>query len=159
MAKQQKQSERLKVSTQQMGSILGVTDRRVRQLESEGLLVKIDRDVYDLGQSVQTYIQHKNEMLNDSDELNLRKARTGLIKVRRKKLELELSHLEANTHSSDDIESAMNEMLDTFRQITLKIPEKVAPEVVNIKELEPIKLVIKNHVFDALQEMSKYSPS
>jgi phage terminase Nu1 subunit (DNA packaging protein) len=49
----------MRVSSADLALVLGVTDRRVRQLENAGVLRKLEHGEWDLAESVQSYLRHK----------------------------------------------------------------------------------------------------
>ncbi|MDQ0352484.1 phage terminase Nu1 subunit (DNA packaging protein) [Alkalibacillus filiformis] len=147
------------MTTKQMADILGLSDRRIRQLENEGVLVKVAHGKFDLTQSVQTYIESLRERYSSAEYLNLKREQAMHEKAKRQKTELELQFLQADTHHSQDIELAMNAMVESFKSRSLLIPGTAAERVQHLKELEPIKEVIKEEVYEALQDLSEYNPS
>lgn len=145
-------------TTKEMSEILGLSDRRIRQLAEEGSLVRVGHGKFDLPASIQTYIESIKERSKSSEELDLNKERTLLTRANRQKVELELKIMKGELHRSEDVESVMNDMLSSFRAQMLVLPNKIAPLVLGQTELESVKSIIKKHIFDALQELSDYDP-
>ena len=52
----------------------------------------------------------------------------------------------------------MNDMLGAFRARILSIPSKFSPQLVGLTEIPPIKVVLKQAVHEALEELSDYDP-
>lgn len=159
MANTEKDGLKKIVSTKEISEILGLTDRRIRQLESEGSLVKISRGKFDLPASIQKYIETIKEQSISDDELDLTKEKTLLTRANRMKVEMELKIIQGEVHRSEDVEKVMNDMLSSFRAQLLVIPGKAAPRLVGQTEIEPIKSILKNFIHEALQELSDYNPS
>lgn len=147
------------VSTKELAEILGLSDRRVRQLENEGSLVKIGRGKFDLAASIQKYIDTIKERSLSDDEIDLNKEKTLLTRANRMMAEMELKIIQGEVHRSEDIEKVMNDMLSSFRAQLLVIPGKAAPRLIDQTEIEPIKAILKNYIFEALQELSEYDPT
>jgi phage terminase Nu1 subunit (DNA packaging protein) len=147
------------VSTAEISEILGLSDRRIRQLEKENALVKIKRGKYDLKASVQRYIEYiKEQAQQTEEELNLTKEKTLLTRANRQKVELELQIMRGELHRSEDVRRVMNDMLGAFRARILAIPSKVAPRLIAQTNAAVIQNIIKNEVYEALQELSEYDP-
>jgi phage terminase Nu1 subunit (DNA packaging protein) len=147
------------VSTAEISEILGLSDRRIRQLEKEGALVKIRRGKYDLKASVQRYIEYiKEQAEKTEEELNLTKEKTLLTRANRQKVELELQIMQGELHRSEDVRRVMNNMLGAFRARVLAIPSKAAPQLLAQTDLAVVQDIIKKEVYEALQELSEYDP-
>jgi phage terminase Nu1 subunit (DNA packaging protein) len=146
------------VTTKELSEILGLSDRRIRQLENEGSLVKITHGKFDLPQSIQKYIQVIKEQSESDEEIDLTTERTLLTRANRQKVELELKIMQGELHRSEDIEQVMNDMLGTSRARLLGIPGKIASKLIALTEVEVIKNIIKTEIYEALQELSDYDP-
>jgi phage terminase Nu1 subunit (DNA packaging protein) len=147
------------VSTAEISEILGLSDRRIRQLEKENALVKIKRGKYDLKASIQRYIEYiKEQAQQTEEELNLTKEKTLLTRANRQKVELELQIMRGELHRSEDVKRVMNDMLGAFRARILAIPSKVAPRLIAQTNAAVIQNIVKNEVYEALQELSEYDP-
>jgi phage terminase Nu1 subunit (DNA packaging protein) len=147
------------VSTAEISEILGLSDRRIRQLEKEGALVKIRRGKYDLKASVQRYIEYiKEQAEKTEEELDLTREKTLLTRANRQKVELELQIMRGELHRSEDVRRVMNNMLGAFRARVLAIPSKTAPQLLAQTDLAVVQDIIKKEVYEALQELSEYDP-
>ena len=147
------------VSTAEISEILGLSDRRIRQLEKEDALVKISRGKYDLKASVQRYIEYiKEQAQKTEEELDLTKEKTLLTRANRQKVELELQIMRGELHRSEDVRRVMNNMLAAFRARVLAIPSKTAPRLLAQTDLAVVQDIIKKEVYEALQELSEYDP-
>lgn len=147
------------VSTKEISEILGLSDRRIRQLEKEGALVKIGHGKFDLKASVQKYIEFiKEQAKKTEEELNLTKEKTLLTRANRQKVELELQIMRGELHRSEDVRRVMNDMLTAFRARCLAIPSKAAPRLQAQTDVAVIQDIIKKEVYEALTELSDYNP-
>lgn len=75
----------LTVTASELGDVLDLTDRRIRQLAEEGVFQRESRGRYPLAASVQAYIAAQEN--DESDEL--RRERISLMKAQRRRLELD----------------------------------------------------------------------
>jgi phage terminase Nu1 subunit (DNA packaging protein) len=147
------------VTTAEISEIFGLSDRRVQQLVKEGALVKVSRGKYDLKASVQRYIEYiKEQAEKTEEELDQTREKTLLIRANRQKVELELQIMRGELHRSEDVRRVMNDMLGAFRARVLAIPSKVAPRLIAQTNAAVIQNIIKNEVYEALQELSEYDP-
>lgn len=155
-----KNKENWLVTTSELSEILGVTDRRIRQLVKEGAVSRIDHGKFDLPKTIQQYIawigmkkEQKNEQTNE-----YRREKSLLVRANRQKAELELKKIERDLHKAEDVRQVMNHMNGVFRARCLKIPQNVAPKIVGNKELPIVQEIIKKEVYEALTELSNYDP-
>jgi phage terminase Nu1 subunit (DNA packaging protein) len=147
------------VTTAEISEIFGLSDRRVQQLVKEGALVKVSRGKYDLKASVQRYIEYiKEQAQKTEEELDLTKEKTLLTRANRQKVELELQIMRGELHRSEDVRRVMNDMLGAFRARILAIPSKVAPRLIAQTNAAVIQNIVRNEVYEALQELSEYDP-
>ncbi|GEA17753.1 hypothetical protein [Moorella sp. E306M] len=146
-------------STSELAEILGLTDRRIRQLEQAGIISKLSRGKFDLAASVKQYIAWIKASSTESDEeLDLKKEKTLLTRANRQKVELELQIMRGELHRSEDVRRVMNDMLGAFRARCLAIPTKAAPRLQGQTDLAVIQDIIKKEVYEALMELSDYDP-
>lgn len=75
----------LTVTASELGDVLDLTDRRVRQLAEEGIFERASRGKYPLASSVQAYITAQEA--DESDEL--RKEKIALMRAQRRRIELD----------------------------------------------------------------------
>lgn len=150
------------VSSAVLQSILGLTDRRVRQLAQEGTIVRVSRGKYSLVSSVQnyvTYIKTTKETAETPKKLDYEDERALHERIKREKSELTLKLMKGELHKTEDVERVMNDMLTNFRSKVLSIPSKVAPRLIYKDDVNNIQDTIEIEVVEALQELSEYDPS
>ena len=147
-------------STSELAEILGLSDRRIRQLEQQGVISKIGRGKFNLAQAVQQYITwiKSQAAAKSEEELDLKKEKTLLTRAQRQKAELELQIMRGELHRAEDVERVMNDMLGAFRARCLTIPIKAAPRIQGETDIVTIQEVIKKEVYEALSELSEYDP-
>lgn len=150
------------VSSAVMASLLSVTDRRIRDLAQEGILVRVKRGRYDLAQSIKNYILHlktNNDIKEVKDEnLDWDKERALHEIIKREKTELQVKVMKGELHYSEDVEKVMTDMIITFRNKIMSIGSKIAPMVIARTDLNSIEDIITNECVSALEELSEYDP-
>ena len=153
------------ISSRALGTLLGLTSERIRQLEDEGMFTSITKSgkkYFDLTPSVTAYIDHLRakasldvpEMLQMSIEkeqadLRYKKARAG-------KMELELAELEGQMHRAEDVEIVVTDILAKIRGAILALPGRLAVDTANAKTAAEASAIIKAVVDDTLNELSEY---
>lgn len=146
------------VTSSEIAEILGVTERRIRQLTNDGALAKIARGKYDLPASIKAYIDYRIKTEMPEEELDKQREGALLLRAKRMKAELELKRMEGKMHAAEDVETVMNKMLANFRSRLIILPHKVAPQLQMEEDVNVIKDKIKKEVYEALQELSEYEP-
>ena len=146
-------------TTSELAEVMGLSGRRIRQLEKEGVFPKVARGRWDIAQVMQGYVSCiKAQAAKSGEELDLTQERTLLTRANRKKAELELQIMKGELHRSEDVEWVMNDMLGAFRARCLTIPSKTAPRLQGQTELAVIQNIIKKEIYEALLELSDYDP-
>lgn len=153
------EQDRWMVGTSELAEIMGLTDRRIRQLEQAEIIHKVSRGRFHLPTVIQEYVRWLKGQAAESDEkIDLTKEKTLLTRANRLKAELELQIMRGELHRSEDVRRVMNDMLGAFRARCLSIPTKVAPRVVGQTDLAVVQDLIKREVHEALLELSDYDP-
>ncbi|BBK75992.1 hypothetical protein [Clostridium butyricum] len=157
--------EKVTVSSTVLSNLFGLTTRRIRQLENEGVIQKIARGKYSLQDNIKSYITY----IKASADLKENKTEAGKIdydeehalleRRKREKIELELAAMRGTMHYSEDVERVMNDMLSNFKAKILALPSRAAPRLITLSTIADIQEILQNEVLDALNEMSKYNPN
>lgn len=152
--------EQVTVSSTVLSNLFGLTTRRIRQLENEGVIQKIARGKYSLQDNIKSYITY----IKASADLKENKTEEGKIdydeehalleRRKREKMELELAAMRGTMHYSEDVERVMNDMLSNFKAKILALPSRAAPRLITLSTIADIQEVLQNEVLDALNEMS-----
>ena len=146
------------VSAKELGEILGITDRRVYQLEKETKL--FSRGIsgkFEVVECVEKYYRQK--LIPDEDKLNYDKEHTLLEKAKREKAELQLSKMKNELHQSEIVENVLSGMIITCRNRLISIPQKLAPQLIGLKNISKISEIIDIEIRSALCELSEYDPA
>jgi phage terminase Nu1 subunit (DNA packaging protein) len=151
------------VNTDVLADLFGFTRQRINQLAKEGILEKQAAGRYPLKKNVQRYIDYLRTGRGGSEsedaEAKLTEEKFLHEKAKREIAELKLARLRNQLHSAADVELVLTNMLVTFRNRILGIPDKVAPKVIGITNLSEISDVINTELLQALTELSEYDPS
>ena len=138
MAKQESESAKvtdidsLTVSAAVLGNIFGVTDRRIRQMAEEGIIVRVAKGRYNLVESVKNYILSLKLAVdsagndNPDGELNFEEEKALHERVKRHISEMKLQTMKGELHKAENVKRVMTDMLSAFKTRVLNIPAKVA---------------------------------
>lgn len=170
MAKQETESAKvtdidsLTVSAAVLGNIFGVTDRRIRQMAEEGIIVRAAKGRYNLVDSLKNYILSlklavdSNDSDNPDGELNFEEEKALHERVKRHISEMKLQTMKGELHKADDVRHVMTDMLSLFKTRMMNIPAKVAP-VLEDRDAGYIKERLTSEVTEALNELKDYNPA
>ena len=170
MAKQETESAKvtdidsLTVSAAVLGNIFGVTDRRIRQMTEEGIIVRAAKGRYNLVDSLKNYILSlklavdSNDSDNPDGELNFEEEKALHERVKRHISEMKLQTMKGELHKADDVRHVMTDMLSSFKTRMMNIPAKVAP-VLEDRDAGYIKERLTSEVTEALNELKDYNPA
>ena len=170
MAKQETESAKvtdidsLTVSAAVLGNIFGVTDRRIRQMAEEGIIVRAAKGRYNLVDSLKNYILSlklavdSNDSDNPDGELNFEEEKALHERVKRHISEMKLQTMKGELHKADDVRHVMTDMLSSFKIRLMNSPAKVAP-VLEDRDAGYIKERLTSEVTEALNELKDYNPA
>lgn len=170
MAKQETESAKvtdidsLTVSAAVLGNIFGVTDRRIRQMAEEGIIVRAAKGRYNLVDSLKNYILSlklavdSNDSDNPDGELNFEEEKALHERVKRHISEMKLQTMKGELHKADDVRHVMTDMLSSFKTRMMNIPAKVAP-VLEDRDAGYIKERLTSEVTEVLNELKDYNPA
>lgn len=153
----------LTVSAAVLGNIFGVTDRRVRQMAEEGIIVRAAKGRYNLVESLKNYILSlklaaEGATADSPDgEIDIDEEKALHERVKRHISELKYQTMKGELHKADDVERVMTDMLAAFKTRIMNIPSKVAP-VLEDRDAGYIKDRLTTEVVEALNELKDYDP-
>lgn len=149
------------VSAAVLGDMFGVTDRRIRQMAEEGIVVRAAKGRYKLVDSVKNYLltlklaaEGVGVELADG-EINLEEEKGIHERVKRHISELRLQIMKGELHKAEDVEAVMTDMLASFKTRVMNIPSKTAPILEN-RDAAFIKERLTSEVTEALNELKDY---
>lgn len=152
------------VSAKVIANIIGVGERRVRQLADEGILIRSSQGRYLLNDSLHSYIlmlkvenDGKTEYADDGDEVSFDKEKAYHERASRHMAELKLAKMKGEVHESKNVQSVMTDMLMNFKTKCLGIPSKIAP-ILESKSKTYILDYMRNEMNQLLEELTDYSP-
>jgi phage terminase Nu1 subunit (DNA packaging protein) len=88
-------------------------------------------------------------------ELDLQQERAKLAEKQRRKLELQIAEMEGRLIPAEDVEQRWSKLAFACRAKLLSIPTRLAPEIVNCKNLAQAQAMLTDLVHEALTELSQ----
>lgn len=158
-------NQKMDVNQKELAAILGITDRRVRQLKNEfglfvrGMTAEKKTKNYCLEKCVPEYINYKLEAeVQQGTSYNKEKEQAEHEQIKKKISILKLRKLKRELHEADDVEEFLTDMLVNFKSRLLSVPQKVAPLIVSEDDVNVILDILEREIFQALEELSEYDP-
>lgn len=152
------------VNSATLEKIIGVSDRRIRQLAEEGIVIRAAKGRYKLKDSIMNYILTLKVAMeaagtdSPDGELDLEEEKAIHERVKRHISELKLQVMKGELHRSGDVERVMTDMLVSIRARLLAMPTKLAPLLVARNDVGYIRTALNREVLDALNELKDYNP-
>ena len=148
------------VNQKQLASILGISARRVRQLQEEGFFEFAGAGKgYALEKCVPEYIEYKVKAeMGEGTLVSKEKEAAEHEKIKKEISKLKLRKLKKEIHEASDVEHFLGEMLLNFRNRLLSVPAKLAPIILGEKDINVIIETLNNELLETLDELSEYDP-
>lgn len=152
------------VNSATLEQIIQVSDRRIRQLAEENIIIRVAKGRYRLAESITNYIltlkvalQAGNAQTQDGD-IDLEEEKAIHERVKRQISELKLQTMRGELHKSEDVERVMTDMLVSIKTKLLSMPSKLAPVLVSRNDIDFVKKTINSEVLEILNELKDYNP-
>ena len=132
---------------------LCLTERRVRQLRDEGVIVEARPGLYELQPTVARYITY----IGGAGKETLTTERMKLTRAKRAAAELENELRKGEVHRTEDIERGIKSMFLNIRSRFLALPAKLSPTLATMGGNQTgIFDELKQAIDEILEEMSDY---
>jgi len=152
------------VNSATLEKVIGVSDRRIRQLAEENIIIRAAKGRYKFVESVTNYIltlkvqADANNAESLDGEIDLEEEKAIHERVKRHISELKLQTMRGELHKSEDVERVMMDMLASVRAKLLSMPTKLAPILVSRNDIDFVRNTINREVMEALNELKDYNP-
>lgn len=147
------------LTKKELATVAGYSYRRLHDIDmglpEEGkLFVKGEGGKYDLALFVQRWVRYNvDNETGDDQTLDEVKARHEIVKTR--KTELEVARLEGKLVDVYEIRRLWGSVANTVMQNMLRLPSKVSPRLVMMKDSEMIAGIIDQEIRDTLTLISE----
>ena len=153
-------------NTKWLSSFFKLSERRIQQLTQEGILptVKRTRDgnQYDLIPTIQRYIYHLQDLVNNrvkSSEEQERQRLDAEIKLKEAKAEiaqLDLKELRAEMLRAEDVQAFIEDLAATTKSLLMGLPGRLAMDLANATTAAERSETIEEAIFEVLNQLSEY---
>jgi phage terminase Nu1 subunit (DNA packaging protein) len=141
-----------------IGALVGLTSRRIRQLEKEGTgPQRLSDGSYDpvlVGKWIRERILSELGVANDGQAYDYEAERARLTKAQADKAEMERDELRGALVRVPSVESHWQGMVASMRARLLSLPSKVAAQVAGPDRLQEVQERVQTLVYEALEEIS-----
>lgn len=147
------------LTKKELATIAGYTYRRLHDIDmglpdGKKLFVKGEGGKYDLALFVQRWVKYNvDNEAGDDQTLDEVKAKHEIVKTR--KTELEVARLEGSLVDVNEIKKLWGGVANTVMQNMLRIPSKVSPLLVMMKDVEHIASILDNEIRETLTQISE----
>lgn len=135
---------------------LNISDRHVRQLRQQGVLVEVRPGLYSLKDCVHRYIEYLKRNGTPEEAVDYNAERAKLVRAKREKEELELELQRREVIPAAEVEKVVSAMLIRFRQKIRNIPVKQSPGLATETNQTEIFMILKRATDEALEELSDF---
>lgn len=150
------------VTAKQLAYLLnGITERRVQQLASEGIIKKEARGRYNLVESVRGYCAYMQDVNRGSEsdrETDYGDARTQKMRADADTAIMAAAEKAGSLIPAEIVAYSWNHMTGAFRAKLLNLPKKAAPLVQHETSFRKCQTALQQAVHECLAELSGYKP-
>lgn len=143
-----------------LARLFNLTERRIQQMARDGIIPKPEKGKYDLIGCTRAYIKYLQDRAQgrevEAADAYLERAR--LLKAQADKTELEVKSLNGEVIPTEQAELLWSGLVAAFRAKMLALPSRCALRVMNLKTYPEVEGCLKEHVYEALTELSRYDP-
>ena len=153
------------VNAASLSCILGITQRRIRQLQEDRIIMRGDSGFFNVRDAVQGYIDYLVQQAKPKKELSEEEKKLEKIKnisdaqLRKTKADMaaiELNEMQGKIHRAEDIENLTGELLSTLRSYLNALPGRLAVEVAAVSTAPECAAIIRKEVQLILKELSTH---
>ena len=147
------------LTKKELATVAGYTYRRLHDIdmslpEDGKLFVKGEGGKYDLAIFVQRWVRYNvDNETGDDQTLDEVKAKHEIVKTR--KTELEVARLEGKLVDVQEIRRLWGGVANTVMQNMLRLPSKVSPRLVMMKDVEMIASIMDAEIRDILTQIAE----
>ena len=151
------------VNSATVAAAFGVSERRVQQFASDGIIdfVKVGKtNRYDLLETVRKYVAYLKEEVTTDEVTSLEerklKAEAEYKEMKAAEARIHLAELEGTMHRSEDVAAMTEDLIYTIRGSLMALPGRLAVDVVSAQTAAEAADIIRAEVFKVMQELSQY---
>ena len=139
--------------------LLGISERRFRELIGEGVIPPAQKGDYDIEVLVPAYCANLREVAagrgGREAQANKSTEDARLQKARADKAEMEAAEMRGSLVPVDQIAGALHSAIIIMKTRLGAVPAKTAPLVAGVKSIPAVERVIRDNIEEALAELAK----
>ena len=135
-----------------VAEVLGVTERRVRELRDEGVLSEERPGIFNMKTVVKQYLTYKIGDKDDSSRLTA--ARADREETRGKIEKMKMEEAKGDLHRTEDVERGLKAIFANFKNRLETIPTKYASTMAQLTDPAEAHDILQKAVQEALVELS-----
>jgi phage terminase Nu1 subunit (DNA packaging protein) len=144
-----------KLSLSAISQLLKLTERRIQQLAKDEIIPKAQRGEYEMIPCVHGYIDYlKAKIGREFTAEDLAINRNRLLKAQADLVEIEKQKQEGELIAKQEVKKNWLSILSVIKSKLLSMPNKVAPVVMTYKNVNEVKLILKDKIYDTLHEIA-----
>lgn len=146
------------VNKRELAKILGKSERALTEWQKEGMPIassgaRGQANRYDTQKVIEWLIKRASDQSSKMDAAKLR-----LTIAQAEKAELEVKEMHGELIAVDDMKMMWSNVLAAFRAKVLSIPSRLTPQLTHLNDPKKIDKIIKETLFEALNELAEYDP-
>jgi phage terminase Nu1 subunit (DNA packaging protein) len=142
-------------NTTTIAKLLKLSERRVQQLTKEGIIPRVDRGKYELVPAVQGYIDYlRLQMSGEISADDIIKNKNRLTLATAELREIEKSKMEGDLISTKEVKKTWLHYVNLIKTKLLSFPNKAAPQMVTVDNINEAKLILKERIYEVLNEIA-----
>jgi len=144
-----------KLSLSAISQLLKLTERRIQQLAKDEIIPKAQRGEYEMIPCVHGYIDYlKAKIGREFTAEDLAINRNRLLKAQADLAEIEKQKQEGELIAKQEVKKNWLSILSVLKSKLLSMPNKVAPVVMTYKNVNEVKLILKDKIYETLHEIA-----
>ncbi len=149
----------MELTKKELAQIAGYTYRRLHEIDlglpPDGkLFVKGEDGKYDLALFVQRWVKYNIDR-ETQDDKTLDEVKAIHEQVKTRKTELEVARLEGSLVDVQEVRRLWGTVANTVMQNMIRLPSKIAPQVVMMDNIEVIASIIDSEIRDVLVNIAE----
>ena len=162
---EEKTPQKKLVSIDELAQLVGVSDRRIRQLQQEGVIKAEPKNNakeparYEFARSIiqiVRYYREKSDSRRSSESEEMADEKLRQTAAKRKLDEIKLAQAQGEMHRTADIEKVFGAMFTRLRVNLMALPMGMAPMLRDQKNIPEIAGIIEERIGRALSELSHF---
>jgi phage terminase Nu1 subunit (DNA packaging protein) len=150
-----KPSAPVELSTAQLADAFGITTRRIAQLVEERVLVRSGRGMFDLGESVRSYMSYREAKLAGKLGAGpLHEAKRRYLEARTKAAEILAEERTGKLVPADQVEASFAAVAGAVRSALLALPKTLAVRIGMVQGVVEAEKLLRAGVEEALSELA-----